>query len=417
MSPASHSPLNGKKILLGITGSIAAYKGVELLRELTKRGAAVTVCLTGAGKEFVSPLTFEVLSGRKVLTDLFQSPVEDTPGLGPEGPASAVRHIEAAAGSDLILVAPATANIIGKVASGIADDLLSSIVMAAGCKVLFAPAMNVRMWENEIVKQNVGKLVSLGYKFVEPESGALACGEEAKGRLASIEEITREAELMLTEKKPLSGLKIVVTAGRTEEPLDDVRYISNRSSGKMGFAIAAAARDMGAGVTLVSGRASVEPPGGVRLVEVRTADEMRRALLSAYRGSDAVVMAAAVSDFAPQRAAKGKIPRSDEGLTIELRGTKDILGELGQKKKGQILVGFAIEVKDEVAGGKEKLRKKNLDLIVVNNPLVKGAGFEEDTNVVTIIDRKGGVESLPRLSKYEVATEILKRIVLLRKKR
>jgi phosphopantothenoylcysteine decarboxylase/phosphopantothenate--cysteine ligase len=416
MSPANQSVLRGKRVLLGITGSIAAYKGVELLRELTKRGAAVTVCLTKAAREFVSPLTFEILSGARVLTDLFGNSLEKTAELGPEGAPSTVQHIEVAAGSDLILVAPATANIIGKVAAGIADDLLSSIIMAAGCKVIFAPAMNVRMWENQIVRHNVARLGSLGYGFVEPESGTLACGEEGKGRLASIESILREVELIFGEKKPLSDTNVLVTAGRTEEPIDDVRYISNRSSGKMGYAIASAARDMGAKVTLVSGRVSIEAPWGVKLASVRTSAEMRKAVLSNARNADVVVMAAAVSDFAPASVEKGKIPRSAEGLTVKLRGTKDILAELGQEKGKKILVGFAVEVKNELENGKEKLRKKNLDLIVVNNPLLGGAGFEEDTNIVTMIDRRGSIERLPLLSKYEVAREILKKALTLRKR-
>jgi phosphopantothenoylcysteine decarboxylase/phosphopantothenate--cysteine ligase len=416
MNPANQSVLKGKRVLLGITGSIAAYKGVEILRELTKRGATVAVCLTKAAREFVSPFTFEILSGGRVLSDLFGSPLEKTAGLSPEGLPSMVQHIEAAAGSDLILVAPATANIIGKVAAGIADDLLSSIIMAAECKVIFAPAMNVRMWGNEIVRHNVARLGSLGYGFVEPESGVLACGEEGKGRLASIETILKEVELVFGEKKPLSETNVLVSAGRTEEPIDEVRYISNRSSGKMGYAIASAARDMGARVTLVSGRVSVAPPQGVKLVSVRTSAEMRKAVLSSARNADLVIMAAAVSDFAPASAEKGKIPRSAEGFALELRGTKDILGELARKKGKKILVGFAVEVKNELERGKEKLRKKNLDLIVVNNPLVEGAGFEEDTNIVTMIDRRGSVERLPRLPKYEVAREVLKRALALRKK-
>jgi phosphopantothenoylcysteine decarboxylase/phosphopantothenate--cysteine ligase len=327
-----------------------------------------------------------------------------------------VQHIEAAAGSDLILVAPATANIIGKVSAGIADDLLSSIIMAAECKVIFAPAMNVRMWGNEIVRQNVARLCSLGHGFIEPESGVLACGEEGKGRLASIETILKEVELVFGEEKPLSDTNVLVTAGRTEEPIDEVRYISNRSSGKMGHAIAAAARDMGARVTLVSGRVSVPPPRGVRVVSVRTSAEMRKAVLSSARNADLVIMAAAVSDFAPASAEKGKIPRSTEGFTLKLRGTEDILGELARKKGKRILVGFAVEVENELERGKQKLRKKNLDLIVINNPLVEGAGFEEDTNIVTMIDRRGSVESLPLLPKYEVARKVLKRALALRKK-
>ncbi|KPJ59428.1 MAG: hypothetical protein AMJ46_11335 [Latescibacteria bacterium DG_63] len=408
--------LKGTRVLLGITGSIAAYKGVELLRELTKRGARVTVCMTSAARQFISPLTFEVLSGNSVLIDLFTSPPKTTADLAPSEASSRVKHIEASTDSDLILIAPATANIIGKVASGIADDLLSSIVIAAQGKVVFAPAMNVRMWENPIVQENVARLRSLGYCFVEPESGALACGEEAKGRLAPIEKIVEELELLLRDRNALSGTRVLVTAGRTEEPIDDVRYISNRSSGKMGHAIASAARDMGAQVTLVSGRVSVEPPSGVKLVTVRTAADMRTAVMAAARNATMVVMTAAVSDFAPARTEKGKIPRSGEGLTLKLRGTRDILGELGKKKGKKLLVGFAVEVEKEVARAKEKLKKKNLDLIVVNNPLLEGAAFEEDTNIVSMIDRRGRVEKLPRLSKYEVAREVLKKALTLRKK-
>jgi phosphopantothenoylcysteine decarboxylase/phosphopantothenate--cysteine ligase len=272
------------------------------------------------------------------------------------------------------------------------------------------------MWENKIVRHNVGRLGSLGYGFVEPESGALACGEEGKGRLAAVETILKEVERVFGEKKPLSDINVLVTAGRTEEPIDEVRYVSNRSSGKMGYAIASAARDMGARVTLVSGRVSVEPPQGVKLLSVRTSAEMRKAVFSSVRNADVVVMAAAVSDFAPASTEKGKIPRSAEGFTLKLLGTRDILGELAHKKGKRILVGFAVEVKNELERGKEKLRKKNLDLIVINNPLVEGAGFEEDTNIVTMIDRRGRIERLPLLPKYEVAREVLKKTLVLRKK-
>jgi len=427
----SPSPsLAGKRILLGITGSIAAYKAVELLRELTKRGARVTVCMTKAAREFITPLTFEVLSGSKVLLDMFASVAEETAELGPEQwtgrtpgqqpvhtpgqPSRSVQHIDAVADSDLILVAPATGNMIGKVASGIADDLLSSIIMAAGGKVAFAPAMNVRMWENPIVRANVERLRSLGSSFIEPESGELACGETGKGRLAAVESIVRAVEALLGEEKPLSGVRILVTAGRTEEPIDDVRYISNRSSGKMGYSLASVARDMGGDVTLVSGPASVEPPAGVRLVRVRTAGEMRSAVRAGASRADMVFMVAAVSDFTPVGARKGKIPRETGELALEFRRTADILGEVGRKKGKKLLVGFAVETEDEVRRGKEKLRKKNLDLIVVNNPLIPGAGFEVETNVVTLIDRGGRIERLPLMSKRDVAKEVLRKALSLK---
>jgi len=422
--------LTGRKILLGVTGSIAAYKAVDLLRELTKRGARVTVCMTAAARQFVAPLTFEVLSGGRVLTDMFESAAGQVSELGPErepgrvpgsepAPAAGqssrpVQHIDAVADSDLMLVAPATGNIIGKVASGIADDLLSSILMAAGGRVMFAPAMNVRMWENPVVRANVERLRSLGCSFVEPESGELACGETGKGRLAAVETIVAAVEALLAEKKPLSGVKILVTAGRTEEPIDEVRYVSNRSSGRMGYALASAARDMGGDVTLVSGPTSVEPPAEMKCVRVRTAAEMRSAVRTAAARADMVFMVAAVSDFTPASAKKGKIPRDTGRLEIELRPTEDILGEVGRRKGKKLLVGFAVETGDEVRRAREKLRKKNLDLIVVNNPLVPGAGFDVGTNVVTMIDRAGKVERLPLMSKREVAKEVLRKAVSLR---
>ena len=428
--------LAGRKILLGVTGSIAVYKAVDLLRELTKRGARVTVCMTAAAREFVTPLTFEVLSGNRVLLDMFASAAGEAAELGPERqpvgaagseavpaaggrpsatkPSRPVQHIDAVADCDLMLVAPATGNIIGKVASGIADDLLSSILMAAGGRVAFAPAMNVRMWENPVVRANVERLRSLGYSFVEPESGELACGETGKGRLAAVDTIVAAIEALLEEKKPLSGVRILVTAGRTEEPIDEVRYVSNRSSGRMGYAIAAAARDMGGDVTLVSGPASVEPPAGIKCVRVRTAAQMRSAVRAAQR-ADIVFMVAAVSDFTPASARKGKIPREAGRLEVELRPTEDILGEVGRKKGKKLLVGFAVETQDEVRRATEKLRKKNLDLIVVNNPLVPGAGFDVETNVVTMIDRAGKVERLPLMSKRDVADRVLKKAVSLKR--
>ncbi|MFH0778917.1 MAG: bifunctional phosphopantothenoylcysteine decarboxylase/phosphopantothenate--cysteine ligase CoaBC, partial [Candidatus Eisenbacteria bacterium] len=307
-------------------------------------------------------------------------------------------------------------NIIGKAVSGIADDLLSSIIMVAGARTVFAPAMNVRMLENPFVSANIARLRSLGYGFVEPETGFLACGEEARGRLAPVEKIIEEVERFLGEKQLFSGVRVLVTAGRTEEPIDDVRYVSNRSSGKMGFALASAARDMGADVTLVSGCVSVEPPSGVNLVPVRTASEMRTAVVQEARKAEVVVMAAAVSDFTPARIERGKIPRESRTLALSLTKTHDILAEVGRAKGGKLLVGFAVEVENETERAKEKLRRKNLDLVVVNNPLQWGAGFDHDTNVVTMIDRRGTVEALPLMSKYEVAAHVLKKAASLRKR-
>ncbi len=318
----------------------------------------------------------------------------------------------------MILIAPATANVVGKIRSGIADDILTTIVISSKAPVLIAPAMNVNMYENPIFQENLSYLEKLGYRFVEPETGELASGIVAKGRLAAPETIVAEAVRLLTEKKDLEAKSIVVTASRTEEPLDPVRYLSNRSSGKMGYAIAQEACQRGAKVTLISGPSNLPCPLGVNLVQVKTAKEMLGAVRSAFRKADALIMAAAVSDFSPRVISKQKIKKGDEEILLKLGPTVDILKEMGRKKKEKILVGFSLETEDEIKNAKKKIAEKNLDLIVVNNPNVPGAGFEVDTNQVTLVDKRGRTEKLPLLSKEEVAAKILDRVKsLLRKKR
>ena len=399
--------LKDKKIILGITGGIAAYKACEIIRRLKKLGADVVVVMTGNAKKFITPLTLETLSENEVVTEMF-----------PERRFVGVRHVDLAGWADLILIAPATANIIGKIRSGIADDILTTIVISSKAPVLIAPAMNVNMYENPIFQENLSYLEKLGYRFVEPEVGELASGIVGKGRLAKPETIVDEAVKLLTRKRDLEGRSIVVTASRTEEPLDPVRYLSNRSSGKMGYAITEEANQRGAKVTLISGPSGLPIPFGLNFVQVKTAKEMLAAVRSAFRKTDALIMAAAVSDFSPSVISKDKIKKGEEEILLKLRSTVDILKEMGKKKKNKILVGFSLETEDEIKNAKKKIVEKNLDLIVVNNPNVSGAGFEVDTNQVTLIDKRGRTEKLPLLSKKEVATKILDKIKpLLRKKK
>lgn len=397
--------LKDKKIILGITGGIAAYKACDITRRLKKLGAEVVVVMTENAKKFITPLTLETLSENEVVTEMF-----------PKRRFVGVRHVDLAGWADLILIAPATANVVGKIRSGIADDILTTIVISSKAPVLIAPAMNVNMYENPIFQENLSCLGKLGYRFVEPEVGELASGIVAKGRLAEPKTIVAEAVKLLTRKRDLEGKSIVVTASRTEEPLDPVRYLSNRSSGKMGFAIACEACQRGAKVTLISGPSSLSCPSGVNFVQVKTAKEMLAAVRSAFRKADALIMAAAVSDFSPSAISKEKIKKGEEEILLKLRPTVDILKEMGNKKKNKILVGFSLETEDEIKNAKKKIAEKNLDLIVVNNPSVPGAGFEVDTNQVTLIDKRGTTEKLPLLSKQEVATKMVDKVKLLLRK-
>jgi phosphopantothenoylcysteine decarboxylase/phosphopantothenate--cysteine ligase len=394
--------LKDKKIILGITGGIAAYKTCEIIRRLKKLGAQVIVVMTENAQKFITPLTLETLSGNEVTTEMF-----------PERRFVGVRHVDLAGWADLILIAPATANLIGKIRSGIADDILTTIVISSKAPVLIAPAMNVNMYENSIFQENLTYLQKLGYRFIGPEVGELASGIVGKGRLAEPETIVNEAVKLLAQRRDFEGESILVTASRTEEPLDPVRYLSNRSSGKMGYAIAQEAYERGAKVTLISGPSNLPPPSGLNFIPVQTTKEMLSTVRSSFRKADALIMTAAVADFSPAVISKEKIKRGEEEIVLKLKPTVDILKEISKKKKNKILVGFSLETEDEIKNANKKLTEKNLDLIVVNNPNVPGAGFEVDTNQVILIDKQGKVEKLPLLSKKEVASKILDKVSLL----
>lgn len=390
--------LKGKKIVLGVTGSIAAYKAVEILSQLKKMGAEIRVILTESATRFIQPLTFSSLSGYPAAKDLFS--LSEKYEIG---------HISLANWADLILVAPATANIIGKVAQGIADDLLSTTILASKLPVIFVPAMNKNMISNPIYQENVKKLSSWGYEFMDTGYGKLACGEIGKGKLANVEDIIDRVELCLSEKKDFQGKIILITASCTREPIDEVRYISNYSSGKMGFALAKAARNRGAKVILISGPTHLPGIKGVEIILVETAEEMYREVLKYFSQVDIVISSAAVSDFRPKKKIQGKIKKEKlEKLTLELQKNPDILLELGQKKSKQILVGFAAETDNLIIQAKEKLKKKNLDLIIANNLTDPGTGFGSDYNKAKIIGREGGViKDLPFMLKEEMAEQIL----------
>ena len=394
--------LKNKKIVLGITGGIAAYKAAELVRELVRGGAEIFVIMTRSAQAFVTPLTFQTLSGNKVATDLF-SLVEE----------SEIGHISLADRADVLVIAPATANVIGKIAGGIADDLLTTVVMATKAPVLLAPAMNVHMWENPICQENIRNLGARGYHFIEPEAGELACGYEGKGRLPEIPAIVEEIRTLLSPQD-LRGETLLATAGPTEEPLDPVRFLSNRSSGKMGFAIARAARRRGGKVILVGGPTALAVPSGVTFIPVRTAVQMREAVLENLPAASILVMAAAVSDFRPKGTSSEKIKKSAGQPTLSLELNPDILSEAGQRKGKRLIVGFAAETESLLANAQRKLAEKNLDLIVANDVSLPGAGFAVDTNIVKVIDRSGKVEELPLMDKEELANRILGRILLLR---
>jgi phosphopantothenoylcysteine decarboxylase/phosphopantothenate--cysteine ligase len=394
--------LKGRKIILGVTGGIAAYKAAELVRELVRSGAEVFVVMTHSAQAFITPLTFQTLSGNRVTSELFSLTEE-----------SEIGHISLADRAELLVIAPATANVIGKIAAGIADDMLTTIVMATKAPVLLAPAMNVHMWENPICQENIQKLRGRGLHFIDPEAGELACGYEGKGRLAEIPAIVEEIHSILSPKD-LSGETLLVTAGPTEEPIDPVRFLSNRSSGKMGFAVARAARRRGAQVILVSGPSALPVPPGVKFIPVRTAAEMREAVLGSLPGVSMLVMAAAVSDYRPRGTSPEKIKKSRAELTLPLELNPDILHEAGQRKEKRLLIGFAAETESLLANARKKLAEKNLDLIVANDVRLPGAGFQVDTNVVKLIDRSGKVEELPLMSKEDLADCVLDRVLLLR---
>ena len=381
-------------VVVGVTGGIACYKAVELVRLLVNAGFRVQIIMSRGAMEFVTPLTFQTLSGNLVATETFNLTQE-----------SQIGHINLADSADLFVIAPATANVIGKIANGIADDLLTTVLMATQAPVLVAPAMNIHMYANPLVQENLRKLRRVGYHVMEPAEGYLACGYEGKGRLPDPETITEEVHRLL-KVKDLKGERLLVTAGPNREPLDPVRYISNRSSGKMGYALARAGLRRGAEVTLVSGPTALEPPAGVRLIAVTTAAEMRSAVLAEFAWSTAVVMAAAVSDYRAAMVAGKKLKRGKEPVAIRLEPNPDILKELGTMKDGKILVGFAAETEDLTANAGVKLREKNLDMIVANNVAEPQSGFDGDTNIATILDHTGAIRSLPLMSKDELADRI-----------
>ena len=390
--------MNGKKIVLGVTGGIAAYKAAELAREFIRRGAAVHVIMTRNATEFITPLTFQTLTGNPVSVDTFQLTGEWEIG-----------HISLAESANLVLLAPATANVIGKLAGGIADDLLTTTVMATRAPVLICPAMNVNMYSNPIVRENMEKLAAKGYRFVEAGYGELACKTEGYGRLACLEDIAEDAEDLLTAKD-LGGQHILVTAGPTREAFDPVRFITNYSTGKMGYALALAAKRRGAAVTLVSGPTSLPEPRGVRFVPVVSAREMRDAVMQNLKDATVVVKSAAVADYRPADFSDSKIKKTDRPLEFRLEKNPDIIREVGKVKGDRVLVGFAVETDRLVEYAAKKLREKNMDLIVANDITQPGAGFAAETNIVKILDREGGSEDLPRMDKMDVAHRILDRV-------
>jgi len=390
--------MNGKKIVLGVTGGIAAYKAAELAREFIRRGAAVHVIMTRNATEFITPLTFQTLTGNPVSVDTFQLTGEWEIG-----------HISLAESASLVLLAPATANVIGKIAGGIADDLLTTTVMATRAPVLICPAMNVNMYSNPIVRENMEKLAAKGYRFVEAGYGELACKTEGYGRLACLEDIAEDAEDLLTAKD-LGGQHILVTAGPTREAFDPVRFITNYSTGKMGYAVALAAKRRGAAVTLVSGPTSLPEPPGVRFVPVVSAREMRDAVMQNLKDATVVVKSAAVADYRPADFSDSKIKKTDRPLEFRLEKNPDIIREVGKVKGDRILVGFAVETDRLVEYAAKKLREKNMDFIVANDITQPGAGFAAETNIVKILDREGGSEDLPRMDKMDVAHRILDRV-------
>jgi len=400
------SKLESKTVILGVTGGIAAYKAAEVASILVKSGAEVHVVMTEAATKFVTPLTFRTLSRNPVSVDMFSDPGEWN-----------VRHVALAERADIVVVAPATANCVGKVACGIADDLLTTIIMATKAPVLFVPSMNQAMYENPVFRANLERLRALGYRAMEPGTGYLACGAQGKGRMPEPEEIVREIETIICVEKDLAGFSVIVTAGPTEEPLDPVRHISNRSSGKMGYAVAEAARDRGAGVVLVSGPTALADPGGVEVVHVRTAREMLDAVMGRLEKADAVIGAAAPADWRPAKVAPRKLRKGAGPMTLELEACEDIIGTVGKHKGKRVVVGFAAETHDLLEHAAAKLEAKNLDFIVANDVTRPGAGFGSDFNEAKIMHRDGRVDAVPLMPKRELAHKILDEVAQLLKRR
>lgn len=397
--------LKGKNILLGISGGIAAYKMADVASSLTKLGADVHVVMTENATKLITPEVFRVLTKNKVYTDVFDDDPDDD---------VMVPHISLGTGADLILIAPATANVIGKLANGIADDMLTTTILPARCPIYIAPSMNVYMLENPVVQKNIEKLRALGYNIIEPATGYLACGYEGKGKLPSPELLVETVSLAVSHEKDMEGLKVLVNAGPTQESLDPVRIITNHSSGKMGYAIARQAARRGADVTLVSGPVNLAVPLGVNVVNVVSAADMYEEMTKYAAESDIMIMSAAVADYTPAVTAENKIKKSDGGLNIEMVRTKDILKTLGEaKKEGQFICGFSMETENMIENSRKKLDSKNADMICANNLKVPGTGFKVDTNIITLITADE-VKELPLMSKEEAADEILTKIISLR---
>lgn len=395
-------PDGKKNVLLAVSGSIAAYKACDIARAFIKEGVSVTVTLTPNGAKFVTPITFETLTNSKCLVDTFDRNFKFE-----------VEHIAAAKAADVCLIAPASANLIGKIANGIADDMATTTIMAATCPKLIAPAMNTAMYDNPIVQENLAKLVRHGYTIITPDTGLLACGDVGRGKLAPVDTIVKAANAVLFEQdrpKDLSGRKVLVTAGPTQEAIDPVRYITNHSSGKMGYALAEAARDRGADVVLVSGQVALAPPEGVTVKSIVSAADMAQAVFEEFETTDVLIMAAAVADYRPKAVADQKIKKQGGGMTIELERTTDILGTLADRKTHQFVCGFSMETENLIENSRKKLVKKKLDMIAANSIREEGAGFAYDTNKVTIITQEELLE-LPLISKTETAHRILDEIV------
>ncbi|SEH71886.1 phosphopantothenoylcysteine decarboxylase / phosphopantothenate--cysteine ligase [Halobacillus karajensis] len=388
--------LNGKKIVLGVSGGIAAYKAAALTSKLVQAGAEVKVIMTHSAQKFVAPTTFQALSRQPVYTDTFEE--EDS---------TQIQHIDVADWADLFLIAPATANVIGKLAGGLADDMLSTTLLATEAPVYIAPAMNVHMYKHPAVMKNMKQLDEWGFRFIEPGEGYLACGYVGKGRLEEPETIVEV--LQGEEDRPLSltGRKVLITAGPTREKIDPVRYFTNPSTGRMGYALAQKAQQMGAEVTLVSGKVTLEPPVGVDVIPITTAQEMYEEVMRAYSEQDIVIKSAAVADYRPKVTYEQKMKKTPGEYVVEMERTKDILMELGQRKEHQYLIGFAAETMDMERYGREKLAKKNLDAVVINNVSEEGSGFGTETNASLLITKKGQEMAYPLMSKQELAENIL----------
>jgi len=395
-----NSSINGKNIVLGVTGGIAAYKACQVLRLLQEQGFSVRVVMTAAAQQFIKPLTFETLSGQEVVTDMF-----------PDFKVVKTRHVSWAEWADAILICPATANIIGKTACGIADDFLSTLLMASRRPLIFAPAMDYEMVQNKIYLNNCKLLKSYGHHFIATQTGHLASGAIGPGRLAEPAVIVEQVQGFLERSEILQGKKVLVTAGPTREPLDPIRFISNRSTGTMGYELAAAAAKYGADVTLISGPVNLDPPSFVSVIKIETASQMQIAVDTVLPSSDIIIMAAAIADFTPVECQTQKIKKTADGLVLKFDRTRDILKAANGGRADQIFVGFALETETALENGKKKLQEKNLDLICINDASEKGAGFGPDTNHIQILDKSGKINDLGLLSKRKTAFKIIEKII------